>query len=144
MGQRRCTSTADNTLRRLPAVTAGDTDPTDAFDPAAQWAGFPIDTFDGLGAHTVDGGGPVDRPATLTCGGAADRRRRARAATREVTATDPDDTIVDLAVTAVSPARPPASISRTAFTPADAVGGTATRDGRRERRPAGRRRTRSP
>ena len=63
------TSTADNTLRRLPSVTAGDTDPSDAFDPAAQWAGFAVDTFDGLGAHTVDGGGPVDVPATLTCGG---------------------------------------------------------------------------
>ena len=63
------TSTADNTLRRLPSVTAGDTDPSDAFDPAAQWAGLPVDTFDGLGTHTVDGGGPVDVPATLTCGG---------------------------------------------------------------------------
>ena len=72
------TSTADNTLRRLPAVTAGDTDPTDAFDPAAQWAGFATDTFDGLGAHTVDGGGPVDAPATLTCGAPLVTAGRAR------------------------------------------------------------------
>ena len=42
-------STADNTLRRLPAVTAGDTDPTDAVDLAAQWEGFPTDTFEDLG-----------------------------------------------------------------------------------------------
>ena len=57
-------------------MAAGDTDPSDAFDPATQWAGFAVDTFDGLGAHTVDGGGPVDAPAMLTCGGAAGHRRR--------------------------------------------------------------------
>ncbi|MDG4806381.1 lamin tail domain-containing protein [Micromonospora sp. WMMD1120] len=118
------TSTADNTLRRLPPVTSGDTDPSDAFDPAAQWAGHPVDTFDGLGAHTVDGGGPVDVPATLTCGQPL-VTPAGTAASREVTGTDPDDTIVDLAVTAVSPTPAAGSITRTAFTPADAVGGTA-------------------
>ncbi|MET8548156.1 lamin tail domain-containing protein [Micromonospora zamorensis] len=118
------TSTADNTLRRLPTVAAGDTDPSDAFDPAAQWAGFPVDTFDGLGAHTVDGGGPVDVPATLTCGGPL-VTAAGTAATREVTATDPDDTVVDLAVTAVSPTPTSGSITRTAFTPAEGLGGTA-------------------
>ncbi|WP_433459390.1 lamin tail domain-containing protein [Micromonospora sp. CA-248212] len=118
------TSTADNTLRRLPSVTAGDTDPSDAFDPAAQWAGFPVDTFDGLGSHSVDGGGPVDVPATVTCGGPL-VTASGTAASREVTATDPDDEIVDLAVTAVSPTPASGSITRTAFTPADAVGGTA-------------------
>ncbi|MFI6256157.1 lamin tail domain-containing protein [Micromonospora zamorensis] len=118
------TSTADNTLRRLPTVAAGDTDPSDAFDPAAQWAGFPVDTFDGLGAHTVDGGGPVDVPATLTCGGPL-VTAAGTAATREVTATDPDDTVVDLAVTGVSPTPTTGSITRTAFTPAEGLGGTA-------------------
>ncbi|MFG1799023.1 lamin tail domain-containing protein [Micromonospora carbonacea] len=118
------TSTADNTLRRLPTVAAGDTDPSDAFDPAAQWAGYATDTFDGLGAHTVDGGGPVDQPATVTCGGAL-TTAAGTAASREVTATDPDDTIVGLAVTSVEPAPATGTISRTAFTPADAVGGTA-------------------
>ncbi|MBQ0977653.1 lamin tail domain-containing protein [Micromonospora sp. M61] len=117
-------STADNTLRRLPTVAAGDTDPSDAFDPAAQWAGFPVDTFDGLGAHTVDGGGPVDVPATLTCGGPL-VTAAGTAATREVTATDPDDTVVDLAVTGVSPTPTTGSITRTAFTPAEGLGGTA-------------------
>jgi len=58
------TSTADNTLRRLPTVCAGDPDGSDAFDPAAQWSGHPVDTFDGLGKHTADCGetpaaGPV-------------------------------------------------------------------------------------
>lgn len=47
------TSTADNTLRRAESVCAGDTDPTDAFDPAAQWVGYATDTFDGLGTHTA-------------------------------------------------------------------------------------------
>jgi len=60
------TSTADNTLRRRSSVTAGDTDTTDAFDPAAQWQGYATDTFDGLGAHGVDGGEP--QPAVLTIG----------------------------------------------------------------------------
>lgn len=47
-------STADNTLRRKPSVTAGDTVVNDPFDPALQWDGFATDTFDGLGAHVVD------------------------------------------------------------------------------------------
>ena len=46
---------------------------------------------------------PGDQPAVLTCG-AALVTAAGTAATRTVTATDPDDTIVDLAVTAVSPA----------------------------------------
>ncbi len=45
------TSTADNTLRRLPSVCAGDPDGSDAFDPTVGWAGFATDTFDGLGVH---------------------------------------------------------------------------------------------
>ena len=97
------TSTADNTLRRLGSVTAGDTDPTDAFDPATQWAGFATDTFDGLGAHTLDTGGPVDQPAVLSCG-APLVTSSGVAAERVVTATDPDDTIVDLDITSITPA----------------------------------------
>ncbi|MEV1287116.1 lamin tail domain-containing protein [Micromonospora sp. NPDC049679] len=118
------TSTADNTLRRLSPVAAGDTDPTDAFDPATQWAGFAIDTFEGLGAHAMEGGGPVDEPAVLTCGGPL-ATPVGTAAERIVTATDPDDTVVDLAVTAVTPAPAHGSISRTGFSPAAGVGGTA-------------------
>jgi predicted extracellular nuclease len=45
------TSTADNTLRRLGSVCAGDPDGSNAFNPAVEWAGFATDTFDGLGAH---------------------------------------------------------------------------------------------
>jgi Ca2+-binding RTX toxin-like protein len=50
-------STADNTLRRRPAVEAGDPEGSDLFDPAVQWTGHPIDTFDGLGSHSTTGGG---------------------------------------------------------------------------------------
>ncbi|MGC4175150.1 ExeM/NucH family extracellular endonuclease [Demequina sp.] len=55
------TSTADNTLRRLPTVCSGRTDGSTAFDPATEWAGYATNTFDGLGAHTAScGGGPAD------------------------------------------------------------------------------------
>ena len=54
-------STQNNTLRRQIAICTGDNDPTDNFDPATQWDGFAIDTFDDLGSHvtTCDG---VDIP----------------------------------------------------------------------------------
>ncbi|WP_240658533.1 ExeM/NucH family extracellular endonuclease [Microbacterium sp. CPCC 204701] len=47
-------STADNTLRRTAATCVGDTNGSDAFDPAAGWVGFATDTFEGLGAHDAD------------------------------------------------------------------------------------------
>lgn len=46
-------STMDNTLRRKSGVETGDRDPGDAFDPAAEWEGYPNDTFDGLGWHSL-------------------------------------------------------------------------------------------
>jgi len=49
------TSTADNTLRRSLTVTAGDPNGGDAFDPALEWAGFPTNTFSGIGQYP-DGG----------------------------------------------------------------------------------------
>ena len=48
------TSTADNTLRRKDTVCVGDTDGSNAFDPATEWDGFAVDTFDGLGAHVAN------------------------------------------------------------------------------------------
>lgn len=51
------TSTADNTLRRKATVHAGDTDPHDAFDPALEWDGYPVNDFSGIGIHVIDGGG---------------------------------------------------------------------------------------
>lgn len=117
-------STADNTIRRDAAVSLGDTEPGDAFDPATGWVGYATDTVDGLGAHSA-GGGPVDAPATLTCGSAL-TVSQGQAGTRAVTATDADDTIVDVAVTNIVPVPAAGTITRTAFTPADAAGGTAT------------------
>jgi hypothetical protein len=111
------TSTMDNTLRRKPTIEAGDTNPTDAFDPAAEWDGFANDTFDGLGGHLT---------AVLTC--AALRTPAGTAATRTVSATDPDDTVVDLAITDVNPVPAAGTITRTAFSPATTTGGIATAD----------------
>jgi len=44
-------STVDATLRRGCQVMEGDEDGDDAFEPNAEWAAFPQDTFDGLGVH---------------------------------------------------------------------------------------------
>lgn len=54
------TSTADNTLRRKGSIQAGDADGSNDFDPAVEWDGFTQNTFDGLGSHTLEGGGPAD------------------------------------------------------------------------------------
>lgn len=45
------TTSADATLRRKCTIMSGDTDGMDAFDPATEWDGFAVDTFDGLGSH---------------------------------------------------------------------------------------------
>ena len=47
------TSTADNTLRRKHAVTAGDSNGADVFDPAIEWDGFANNTFDDLGGYSI-------------------------------------------------------------------------------------------
>lgn len=58
------TSTQNNTLRRLPFVDGGDTNGSDAFNPADEWDGYAQNTFDGLGAHTI-AQPTVPEPATL-------------------------------------------------------------------------------
>lgn len=63
-------STADNTLRRKPSVTGGDTNPSDAFDPALQWDGFATDSFDDLGAYNGSTGGGAGNPQGGNCGDA--------------------------------------------------------------------------
>jgi predicted extracellular nuclease len=45
------TSTADNTLTRMAAITGGDPNGADAFDPSVEWLGFASNTFDALGCH---------------------------------------------------------------------------------------------
>ncbi len=103
------TSTADNTLRRNGSP---DTDPSDAYDPAAQWTGFAVDTFDGLGQHgstvALDCGGPL----TLSQG---------QGGSRVVTGTDPNGIVTQLDLASTVP-----QITRTSFTPAQTVGGTAS------------------
>ncbi|MFO2426386.1 SpnA family nuclease [Pseudomonas aeruginosa] len=43
--------TLDRSLVRKADIRDGDSDPSDAFDPAAQWLGYPRDTFANLGQH---------------------------------------------------------------------------------------------
>jgi uncharacterized protein len=50
-------STADNTLQRKSSITSGDINTGDAYDPSTDWVGFANNTFDGLGSHSIDGGG---------------------------------------------------------------------------------------
>ncbi len=57
------TSTADNTIRRKGTVEAGDTNASDVFDPSVEWNGFAVDTFDGLGAHSLT---PADTAPSIT------------------------------------------------------------------------------
>jgi predicted extracellular nuclease len=60
------TSTADNTLRRKDTVCVGDTDGSNAFDPATEWDGFAVDTFGGLGAHSTACSVPEEAPAVAS------------------------------------------------------------------------------
>ncbi|MFJ7408919.1 MULTISPECIES: endonuclease [unclassified Lysinibacillus] len=61
-------STVDKTLVRKGAVTLGDKNPSDAFDPSLEWQQYPIDTFDHLGSHSMDGGevGPITKAEAVT------------------------------------------------------------------------------
>ncbi|MGB3686041.1 MAG: lamin tail domain-containing protein, partial [Ornithinimicrobium sp.] len=45
--------TLNHTLRRSADVCAGDTDPSDDFNPSLEWTQFDQDTFDGLGSHST-------------------------------------------------------------------------------------------
>jgi predicted extracellular nuclease len=53
------TSTQDATLRRAAASETPDTDTSNAYDPSAVFAGFPIDTFGGVG---LAGDGTAEPP----------------------------------------------------------------------------------
>jgi predicted extracellular nuclease len=58
------TSTADNTLRRIGTIEAGDPNGTDPFVPGSEWYGLANDTFDGLGSHALLAP-PPDDPAVF-------------------------------------------------------------------------------
>ena len=94
------TSTADNTLRRKPAITDGDPNGSDAFDPATEWDGFATDTFGGLGSHN---GVVVTCPTSLSV-------LQGTTGTATVSATDPDGTVTSLTLGSVSPAPAAGSI----------------------------------
>ncbi len=113
------TSTADNTLRRKGTIEAGDTNSGDPFDPAVQWDGFAIDTFDGLGSH---GGNAA---VTANCGGPLSVEQ-GTPASRNVSATDPDGRVTSLAIGSITPAPAAGSITLNDVVPAAATGGTAT------------------
>jgi predicted extracellular nuclease len=55
-------STADNTLVRKPGSCTADSDPSDVFDPAVDFDGFPSNSFGDLGTHTASCGGPPPTP----------------------------------------------------------------------------------
>lgn len=71
--------TLNKSLVRKPSVNQGDTNGSDAFDPAAEWLGFAENTFSNLGFHSMegDGGGtdpdpdPTPDPVIGNCGEAA-------------------------------------------------------------------------
>jgi uncharacterized protein len=62
---------ADDTLRRKSGFCSGDTNANDAFDASIEWNVFPVNTFDGLGAHDGNCGSPPPPPPPppppLTC-----------------------------------------------------------------------------
>lgn len=116
------TSTADNTLQRKGTVTAGDTNTSDAFDPAVEWDGFATDTFSGLGTHNTQ---PGNQPVVATCGSAL-TTGVGIPASRGVSASDADGTVVDIQISSVNPSPAPGSITLSGLVPAPGVGGTAT------------------
>jgi len=69
--------------------------------------------------------GPVDQPVVATCGGPLTTPAGV-AATTQVSASDADDTVVDIAITEVTPSPAPGSIALSDLAPAPSPGGAAT------------------
>lgn len=68
------TQTADRTLTRKASVRVGDRNPSDAFDPAIEWQGYPVNTFTYLGQYGEGepGGGDAGRRAISEVQGTGD------------------------------------------------------------------------
>jgi Ca2+-binding RTX toxin-like protein len=96
------TTTLDHTLRRGSAVQAGDSNGGNAFDPSLEWNGFPIDSFDGLGGHSVSGGGGGSNRAPTAGDDIASLDEDAGETTIDVLANDTDADGDLLSVSAVS------------------------------------------
>ena len=90
------TSTMDNTLRRKASIQAGDTNGADAFDPATEWDGFAVDTFDGLGSHNVTPGDVA--PSVSASSPTAGATDVARNASVQLTFSEPVDLAADAVV----------------------------------------------
>ncbi|OZS78326.1 hypothetical protein CF394_06085 [Tetzosporium hominis] len=58
-------STANMTLVRKASVLTGDTNPTDAFDPSVEWDGYPVDTAEYLGSHSIGETTPPEEPTQV-------------------------------------------------------------------------------
>lgn len=57
-------STVNHTMRRLSSICAGDTDPTDTYNPCIGWVFYATDTFTGLGSHITDCGTVAGEPTS--------------------------------------------------------------------------------
>ncbi|WP_423836840.1 ExeM/NucH family extracellular endonuclease [Stutzerimonas stutzeri] len=68
------TQTADRTLTRRASVSVGDRNPSDAFDPATGWQGYPVNTFAHLGQYGEGepGGNDAGRRSIAEVQGAGD------------------------------------------------------------------------
>ncbi|MFN8186746.1 MAG: tandem-95 repeat protein [Gaiellales bacterium] len=98
------TTTSDHTLRRRASVQAGDADGAGVFDPATGWLGFSIDTFDGLGQHTIGGGDPGTNTPPLAVDDAASISEDQSPVTIPVLANDVDPDADPLEVISTSDA----------------------------------------
>ncbi|MFP1681881.1 ExeM/NucH family extracellular endonuclease [Alloalcanivorax sp. C16-1] len=97
-------STADRTLRRKDSVTGGDTVIDDAFDPSAQWVGFPSDTLDGLGEPGTGGGEGGQEPVPLGACGEPVTRIAAIQGDGDSSPLDGEGHVIEAVVTALYPA----------------------------------------
>ncbi|VAW64149.1 Extracellular deoxyribonuclease PA3909 (required for catabolism of external DNA) [hydrothermal vent metagenome] len=64
----KLTSTQNNTLQRKKTITDGDSNTFDSFTPSAEWNGYPLNTFDGLGSHTGTSTTPPPNPPPVPTG----------------------------------------------------------------------------
>jgi len=106
------TATADKTLRRKSSILVGDTIGDDAFDPSVQWDGFAVDTFTGLGSHTVDGGGGGSLALSITPTTFAENAgTNAATGTLTLSQAQGQDLVVSLASSDTSEVTVPASVT---------------------------------
>ena len=75
-------------------------------------------------ASSLDPCGGGDEPLAVTCGATISAVEGSSSVTRQITASDPDDIVDDIALTSVTPAN--SEITLGATTPAGADGGTAS------------------